>query len=104
ATGARQDLGYALCRIRWMMRHDRIAEAARLMLAAPPETMPLQETDEWWRERRVLARKLLDLDKPQTAHQVVRDAALPVNPHYRAEVHFMPGWLALPYLNDPATA
>jgi soluble lytic murein transglycosylase len=104
ATEARQDLGYQLCRIRWMMRHDRIADATRLMLAASPRTMALQDTDEWWRERRVLARKLLDLGKFQTAYQVVRDAALPANENYRADFHFMPGWIALRYLNDPATA
>ena len=104
ATEARQDLGYELCRIRWMMRHDRIADATRLMLAASPRTMALQDTDEWWRERRVLARKLLDLGKFQTAYEVVRDAALPANENYRADFHFMPGWIALRYLNDPATA
>ncbi len=43
------------------------------MLAAAPETMALQDTDEWWRERRILARKLLDLGKFQTAYEVVRD-------------------------------
>jgi soluble lytic murein transglycosylase len=104
ATEARQDLGYELCRIHWMMRHDRIADATRLMLAASPRTMVLQDTDEWWRERRVLARKLLDLGKFQTAYQVARDAALPANENYRAEFHFMPGWIALRYLNDPPTA
>ena len=101
---ARQDLGYALCRIRWMMRHDLFADATRLMLAARSEAMPLQDTDEWWRERRVLARKLLDLGEFQNAYQVVRNAALPANENYRAEFHFMPGWIALRYLNDPATA
>ena len=103
-TEARQDLGYALCRIHWMLRHDRFADATRLMLAAPPETMAFQDTDEWWRERRVLARKLLDLGEFQTAYQVVRNAALPANENYRAEFHFMPGWIALRYRNDPATA
>jgi soluble lytic murein transglycosylase len=103
-TEARQDLGYALCRIHWMMRHDRFADATRLMLAARSETMPLQDTDEWWRERRVLARKLLDLGEFQNAYQVVRNAALPANENYRAEFHFMPGWIALRYRNDPATA
>jgi soluble lytic murein transglycosylase len=103
-TEARQDLGYTLCRIRWMMRHDRYADATRLMLAARSETMPLQDTDEWWRERRVLARKLLDLGEFQTAYQVVLSAALPANENYRAEFHFMPGWIALRYLKDPATA
>jgi soluble lytic murein transglycosylase len=103
-TQARQDLGYALCRIHWLMRKDRFADAARLMLAAPRATMALQDTDEWWRQRRVLARKLLDLSEFRTAYQVVREAALPANENYRAESHFMPGWIALRYLNEPATA
>jgi soluble lytic murein transglycosylase len=104
AADARKDLGYTLCRIHWMLRKDRIDDAARLMLAAAPETMPRQDTDEWWRERRTLARKLLDLGKFDAAYQVVRDAALPANENYRAEFHFMPGWIALRYLNDAATA
>ncbi len=103
-TEARRDLGYQLCRIHWMMRHDRIADATRLMLAAAPETMALQDTDEWWRERRVLARKLLDLGQFQIAYQVVRDAALPASKNSQADFHFMSGWIALRYLNDPATA
>jgi soluble lytic murein transglycosylase len=104
ATEARQDLGYTLCRIHWMTLHDRTADATSLMLAAPSATMALQDTDEWWRERRVLARKLLDLGKPQTAYQVVRNAAPPANENYRAEFHFLSGWIALRYLDDPATA
>jgi soluble lytic murein transglycosylase len=104
ATEARRDLGYELCRIHWMMRHDRIVDATRLMLTAPRKTMALQDTDEWWRERRVLARKLLDLGQFQAAYQVARDAALPANKNYQAEFHFMSGWIALRYRNDPATA
>jgi soluble lytic murein transglycosylase len=104
ATDARSDLGYTLCRIRWMVRHDRIDDATRLMLAAAPETMALQDTDEWWRERRSLARKLLDQGKFETAYQVVRDAALPADEYYRADFHFTCGWIALRYRNDPATA
>jgi soluble lytic murein transglycosylase len=104
ATAARGDLGYTLCRIRWMVRHDRIDDATRLMLAAASETMALQDTDEWWRERRSLARKLLDRSKFETAYQVVRDAALPASEYYRADFHFMCGWIALRYRNDPETA
>ncbi len=104
ATEARQDLGYTLCRIQWMVRRDRLEDATRLMLAAAPETMALQDTDEWWRQRRILARKLLDQAKFQIAYDVVRDAAPPANEYYRADFHFMPGWIALRYLNDPLTA
>ena len=104
ATEARQDLGYTLCRIDWTLHHDRIAEATRLMLAAPAKTMALQDTDEWWRVRRVLVRKLLDGGDFRTAYQVARDATLPANENYRAEFHFLPGWVALQYLHDPETA
>ncbi len=104
ATDARSDLGYTLCRIRWMVHHDRIDDATRMMLAAAPETMALQDTDEWWRERRSLARKLLDEGKSEAAYQVVRDAALPANEYYRADFHFTCGWIALRYRNDPAMA
>jgi soluble lytic murein transglycosylase len=104
AGDARQDLGYTLCRIQWMMRKDRIADAVRLTLSARPETMALQDTDEWWRARRVLARKLLDLGQFAAAYQVTRDAAPPQIENYRAESHFLPGWIALRYLNQPETA
>ena len=101
---ARSDLGYTLCRMRWMVRHDRIDDATRLVLSAARETMALQDTDEWWRERRGLARKLLDQGKSEAAYQIVRDAALPASEAYRADFHFMCGWIALRYLNDPAAA
>ena len=101
---ARNDLGYTLCRADWMIRHDRVADAARLVLAAAPETMALQDTDEWWRVRRVLARKLLDLGQFEAAYQIVRDAVPPDNSNYRAELYFMSGWIALRYLHDAAVA
>jgi soluble lytic murein transglycosylase len=101
---ARHDLAYTLCRVHWLMGKDGVAEATRLMLAAPRDAMQIQDTDEWWRERRVLARKLLDLGQFKTAYQVVRDAASPANQYYRAELHFMAGWIALRFLNDPAVA
>jgi soluble lytic murein transglycosylase len=98
------DLGYTLCRVHYLLLHDGVATATRLVLDAAPETMADQDTDEWWRERRTLARKLLDLGNAKTAYQVVAGAALPANPYYRAEFHFMPGWIALRFLADPATA
>ena len=73
-------------------------------MAASPQTMALQDTDQWWRERRSLARKLLDQGKFQTAYDVIRPAALPANEYYRSDLHFMCGWIALRYLDDPATA
>lgn len=116
---ARDDLGYALCRIHWLLRNDSpgsnihgrlvtprqdVALAVKLALGAPQADLQQQETDEWWRERRALARKLLDLGEAATAYKVVASSAPPENPYYRAEFHFMAGWIALRFLHDPATA
>jgi soluble lytic murein transglycosylase len=101
---ARGDLGYVLCRVKWAMKKEKIVEAAKLVIAAAPETMAQQDTDEWWRDRRTLSRKLLDMGEFQMAYDVVRDAATPGLEAYRADYAFMPGWIALRYLNDPATA
>jgi soluble lytic murein transglycosylase len=104
ATEARGDLGYTLCRVQWMLAQNKIDDAARLMMAAAPETMALQDTDQWWRERRSLARKLLDQGKFLTAYQVIRPAAPPDNEYYRSDLHFMCGWIALRYLDEPVSA
>jgi soluble lytic murein transglycosylase len=104
AAGARDDLGYVLCRVQWLMHKDQIADASRLVLAAPQATMPQQDTDEWWRVRRVLARKLLDLGDVQGAYEMARTAATPASENFRADQHFMAGWIALRYLSDPRTA
>jgi peptidoglycan lytic transglycosylase len=101
---ARQDLGFVLCRAQWLLRQNRIANATRIILEARPNTLALQETDQWWRERRVLARKLLDQKEYQSAYEIVSKAAPPVTDTYRAEMYFMAGWIALRYLGDAATA
>ncbi|MBR0720955.1 lytic transglycosylase domain-containing protein [Bradyrhizobium manausense] len=101
---ARRDLGYVLCRAQWHLQKDRIDDAAEVILAAASDTMAAQDTDAWWRERRLLARKLLDQGKFQTAYEVVRAAAVPAMEVYRVDYHFMCGWIALRYLDDPRTA
>ncbi|MGY3445382.1 MULTISPECIES: lytic transglycosylase domain-containing protein [unclassified Bradyrhizobium] len=101
---ARSDLGYTLCRIQFLLAKNRIDDAARVTIAAAPETMAQQDTDQWWRERRILSRKLLDQGEYQAAYDVIRGAAAPDNPYYRSDMHFMRGWIALRYLDDAKTA
>ena len=103
-TEARRDLGYVLCRVQWHLQKDRIDDAAEVILAAAPDTMAAQDTDAWWRERRLLARKLLDQGKFRTAYDVVRTAAVPEKEVYRVDYHFMCGWIALRFLGDPKAA
>jgi soluble lytic murein transglycosylase len=100
----RGDAGYIFAKIQWLRRNDHIAEAARLMLAAPREPGRLYDLDEWWIERRVLARELLDAGDARSAYLVARDAAVPARGNYRTQHQFTAGWIALRFLHDPATA
>ena len=100
----RGDPGYIFARIQQLRRDEKFDEAARLMLSAPRDPGRLYNYDEWWIERRLLARKLLDTNEPRNAYLIARDAALPQKDIYKTEQEFTAGWIALRFLNDPATA
>jgi soluble lytic murein transglycosylase len=95
---------YVLSRIQYLRRKDEIAEAGRLMLHAPREPSRIINTNEWWIERRVLARELLDKGDNRMAYLVARDAAVPERSVYKTQHQFTAGWIALRFLHDPATA
>jgi soluble lytic murein transglycosylase len=103
-AGAQHDAGYMFSRIQWLRRNDNVEDAARLMLAAPRDPAQLHDLDEWWIERRLIARKLLDMDEPRAAYQIARDAAPPTKENYRVEHEFTAGWIALRFLKEPALA
>jgi soluble lytic murein transglycosylase len=100
----RHDPGYVFSRVQWLRRSDKIAEAAQWLMAAPHEPERLGDPDQWWVERRLIARKLLDLRDLKSAYAVADGAATPNNDNYRAEQHFTAGWIALRFLREPAAA
>jgi soluble lytic murein transglycosylase len=100
----RQKPGYIFSRAVWLRRADQIAEASKLMLTAPMDAAALVDLDQWWIERRLLIRKLLDEGDYKTAYRIARDSPSPPKPNYRVDQHFTAGWIALRYLHDPATA
>lgn len=101
---AHGDASYLFGRIRHLRRADKFAEAARLMQSAPRDPARLGNPDQWWIERRLIARKLLDLGDNRTAYVIARDAGLPSRDVYKIDQEFTAGWIALRFLNDPATA
>ncbi len=101
---AQRDIGYTFSRVQWLRRADHVAEAAELILALPRDPAQAIDADQWWIERRLVARKLLDLGDAQSAYRVARDAAVPGKENYRIEHQFTAGWIALRFLSDPSTA
>jgi soluble lytic murein transglycosylase len=104
ADAQQRDIGYIFSRVQYLRRADKAEEASDLIMALPSEHSQAVDTDQWWIERRLVARKLLDLDEPRRAYRVARDAATPSKDNYRAEQQFTAGWIAFRFLNDPATA
>lgn len=85
-------------------RHaDHIEEAAKLMLGAPRDRQKLASPDEWWTERRLLARKLLDAGDYARAYRICAEHSA-ASEAARLEAEFHAGWIALRFLKDPALA
>ena len=75
-AAARADAGYIFSKAQWLRREDKV-DRGRASCCCPRRAAPRSCTilDEWWVERRLLARKLLDVGEHQAAYQVARDAA-----------------------------
>ena len=103
-ASAQSDPGYIFARVQWLRQNNKAEEAGKLILTAPKNPELLYNLDQWWLERRLLVRKLLDDRDAQTAYRVAREAAAPLRGFYRVDAHFTAGWVALRYLHDPKTA
>ena len=89
-------------RIQRLRRANRTVEAADLLLSAP-QSADIIDGDEWWTERRIVARKLLDLGDARKAYAVCAGHGA-LDPASSIEAEFHLGWIALRFLNDPKTA
>jgi soluble lytic murein transglycosylase len=98
------DPGYIFSKIQLLRREEKFTEAAQLMMSAPKDPGRLYNLDEWWIERRLLSRKMIDVGEHRTAYLIARDAALPARDIYKTEQEFTAGWIALRFLHDPSTA
>jgi soluble lytic murein transglycosylase len=101
---ARRDQGYLFVLAHVLRHENKFTEAAQVLLSAPHDLAQVYDGEEWWVERRIMARKLLDLGDVRSAYLVVRDAAEPTKENSRVERHFMAGWIALRFLDDPTAA
>jgi len=97
------DPSYLFSKIQKLRRANKIDEAAQILLAAPRDPTLLINGDEWWTERRMIARKLLDKGDAKTAYRICNENSAQRS-DARIEAEFHAGWIALRFLNDPDTA
>ena len=103
-ASARNEPSYIYARSQLHRREDKPKLAAEWVFKAPSDPKALVDTDQWWIERRMLARMLVEANDPRAAYRMAAGAAMPEKENYKVERDFLAGWVALRFLNDPATA
>ncbi|MDQ0470779.1 lytic transglycosylase domain-containing protein [Labrys wisconsinensis] len=99
----RSDPAYLFARISYLRRNDKAKEAAALLLKAPRGAEALVRPDEWWTERRLVARDLLDKGDIRTAYAVASGYTAESD-QTGMEAEFHCGWIALRFIGDAKTA
>ncbi|WP_188581373.1 lytic transglycosylase domain-containing protein [Azorhizobium oxalatiphilum] len=99
------DPAYLFAKSQLARRAEKDQEAAAALLqAASKDADALVDTDEWWIERRLVSRELLETGDFRTAYKVAANGPAPEADNYRAEQQFTAGWIALAFLKDTRAA
>lgn len=99
----RKDPGYQFSLAQYLRRNDKHVDAAKILIKATQDPQKAINAKEWWTERRVLSRALLDRKKTKLAYQVTTNRAT-AGPAQEVEAEFHAGWYALRFLNSPVKA
>ncbi len=98
-----KDSGLLLSRIQYRRENDMDRDAIQLLNMAPPAG---QTTDPaaWWKERHILARRLMEHGNYREAYKLAAQHGLPAAGQDFAAAEFLAGWLALRFNNQPYAA
>jgi soluble lytic murein transglycosylase len=99
----RADTSFLFSRAQFFRRKDKPAEAANIIADVTRNPDVLVDGDQWWEERRIIARKLLDQGDAKTAYLLALNHAAETTAN-RIEAEFHAGWIALRFLRQPDVA
>ena len=97
------DPGFLFAKIQKLRRAGKLRDAVALMSVAPRHSTALVNGDEWWIERRLLARKLLDERDGSAAYKLCAEHSAQTN-EMQVEAEFHAGWIALRFLKQAPLA
>lgn len=99
----RKDPGYIFSRIQYLRRSGKQKQAADLMLKAPRDAKKLINHREWWIERRLLSRIMLNNGDARRAYRIAANHTAQRKKDI-SEAEFHAGFFALRYRKDATTA
>ncbi len=94
------DTGLLFERLRWRRKNDMDSGAIQI-LDRQPEASQVYNMNDWWKERQIIARRMIKNRDYKTAYRLAADHGSLEGQEY-AEAEWLAGWLALRFLNDPA--
>jgi len=100
------DAGLAYERFRWRMAKGRTEAARELLLEQSTSSASLGRPEAWSGQRRALARAAMRAGDGRLAYRLASQHFLPAGEGFSdyADLEWLAGYVALRYLNDPATA
>jgi soluble lytic murein transglycosylase len=88
-----------LSRIQWRRKNNQDVGAIELLNRAPAYNR-LSQPKDWWRERHIMARRLMEQDKWGSVYDLVKDHRQKEGFAY-AQAEFLAGWVALRKIGKP---
>lgn len=96
------DAGLLYERIRWRHKNNQDFGAMELLHQAP-DSSKIQNLEEWWEERQIIVRRLMDQGSYKSAYLLAQKHQQKDGVSF-AEAEWLAGWLALRFMNKPTEA
>lgn len=102
AANLKSDPGFLYERLKWRRKNDQDAGAIEILDHAPDRAQ-ITNPEDWWKERNILARRMIEAKNFRAAYRLTSDHEMMDGQEY-AEAEWLSGWLALRFLNKPQEA
>lgn len=97
-----KDPGLMFERLRWR-RKNNMNDGAMELLRSQPSAAQVTNLEDWWKERNILVRRLIEERKYREAYKLSAAHGQMEGTEY-ADAEWICGWLALRFLNEPGKA
>lgn len=99
----RKDPSYIFGKVQHLRRTKNPRDSAALLQTAPTDPAVLVNPNEWWIERKLASREMMELGRIQQAYDIAA-AHRGGSPATIADAEFHAGWFALRFLDKPKLA
>lgn len=90
--------------LRWLRRQEKTDRAAAFLKKHPLKASEQRDARDWWRERHILIRRLLEEKRFQNAYDLASIHQQEEGSFAYAQAEWLSGWITLDFLNKPVDA